>query len=267
MARFIFDNIEGENIILEFKCKKCFSLTKTGLLDVPEMDLDNLTTAKRLFKHECQCGACYSIEIYNGLYNSYGIIQGLDSEEEDVFVHEIPDVQYNKDTIYVDTINTFYKIESIINSVDSFGDEERSFVYGLLFTNLITVFDSFIKIYTEPIILSDNVLVERFSNSFDIRNGDIEEKKQKIRHFYSKRSFQTIATQKKLFKEVFNIEVDIDDRIKQYVAIRDVIIHRNAIDPGGYIQKINKNQLLAALEVVKSHVSVINMALFNYETD
>lgn len=41
MVRFEYDYIEANKLILEFKCEKCHSLTKTELLNVPELDFDN----------------------------------------------------------------------------------------------------------------------------------------------------------------------------------------------------------------------------------
>lgn len=42
MVRFRYDNIEANKLILEFKCKKCHSLTKTELLSVPGIGLKNI---------------------------------------------------------------------------------------------------------------------------------------------------------------------------------------------------------------------------------
>ena len=266
MIKFCYDNIEANNLILEFKCKECHTLTETELLSVPKMDFDTFKNVSSLNKHKCQCGACYTIEIINGLYDSYGLIHRVIGKEEDVQVHEIPDYPYSKDTILVDTIGSFSKIESIIDGIEDMRNDDKNYVYCLLFSNLITILDSFIKIYTEPIIMSDYGLIESFSTAFGIKNGKPEEKKHKIRVFYKTKSFQSISAQKKLFTEVFNVNVDIDDRIGQYVAIRSVIIHRNAIDTKGYTHKIRKSQLLQALWVIKDYINHIFMELNAFET-
>ena len=77
MIRFEYDNIEADKLILEFKCKECHSLTKTELLSVPELDFDTFKNISYSYKHKCQCGACYTIEIKNGLYDSYGFINEI----------------------------------------------------------------------------------------------------------------------------------------------------------------------------------------------
>ncbi len=267
MIRFEYDNNEAKKLILEFRCKNCSKLTKTELLHVPEMDLDNYTTTKKSYRHECPCNACYSIEIYNGLYDSYGIIQGIEGEENNIMVHEVPDIPYNKDTVLADTINAYSRISSIVNGIEGLSKEDKNYIYCILFSNLISILDSFIKIYTEPIVLRNNNLIEKFSVTFGMPKGKTEEKIKKISSFYKQRSFQSVTNQNKLFKDVFNVDIEIDDRIAKYVAIRDIIIHRNAIDAKGYIHKITKSQLLQALEVILKYIQQIFNSLINFEAD
>ena len=267
MIRFSYDNIEADKLILKFKCKECHSLTKTDLLSVPEVDFDTFKNVSCSYKHKCQCGACYTIEIINDLYDSYGLIHRVIGKEEDVFVFEVPDFLYDKDTILVDTIDSYSKIESIIDEIEGMSNDDKNYVYCLLFSNLITILDSFIKIYTEPIILSNDDLIEKFAIVFEVSKGEREEKIKKIRNYYKQRSFQSVASQNKLFKDVFNVEIEIDDRIGYYVAIRDIIVHRNAIDVDGYIHRIKKSQLLQALEIIKMYIRHIYTALLNFEVE
>ena len=267
MIKFSYDNIEADKLILEFKCEECLSLTKTELLSVPELDLDTYKNVSSSYLHKCQCGACYTIEIINGLYDSYGSIYRVIGNEEDVFVHEVSDFPYDKDTILVDTIESYSKIESIVDGIEGMSYDDKNYVYCLLFSNLITILDSFIKIYTEPIILCSDDLIEKFSIVFEMSKGGIEEKTKKIRHFYKQKSFQSVTNQIKLFKDVFNVDIEIDDRIAKYVAIRDIIIHRNAIDIEGYIHRIKKSQLLQALDVIKNYIRHIFSTLNDFETN
>lgn len=267
MIRFEYDNIEADKLILEFKCKECNSLTKTESLSVPELDVDTFKNISYSYKHKCQCGASYTIEITNGLYDSYGLIHRIFGKEEDVYVHEVPDFPYDKNTILIDSIESYSRIESIISGIEGMSKEDKNYVYCLLFTNIITILDSFIKIYTEPIILSNHELIEKFSLVFDMAKGKKEDKIIKIRNFYKQKSFQSVANQKKLFRDVFNVDIEIDDRIAKIVAIRDVIIHRNAIDIEGYIHRIRKSQLLQALDVIKIYIRHIFIALNDIETN
>ena len=231
------------------------------------MDLDSFSTMIKEYRHECQCGESYSISLFNNIYDGYGEIHGIDGEEIDVYVHEVPNIPYDKETILIDTISSYSRIESIAKEIDSLSNDDKSYVYCLLFSNLITIMDSFIKIYTEPIILENIELIERFSVVFGMSKGDVEEKKRKIEFFYMLRSFQSITNQKKLFKKVFRVDIEIDDRIEYYVAIRDVIVHRNAIDIQGYVHRIKKSHLLKALGVIKDYIRHIFRALNDYETN
>lgn len=267
MIKFEYDNIETDKLILVFKCKNCLVQTKTVLLSVPKVDLKSFKDTKQSYIHNCQCGVSYPIDIYNGLYEGYGIIQGIEGEENDVIVHERADIPYDKDSILVDTINAYSRIESIVNGIKDLSKEDKKYTYCLLFSNLISILDSFIKIYTEPIVLGNDDLIEKFSVAFGMPKGKTEEKAEKIKIFYKKKSFQSVSNQKKLFEDVFNVKLEIDDRIAKYVAIRDVIIHRNAIDTDGYIHKITKKQLLQALEVIKIYIRHIYRVIFDIETN
>lgn len=267
MTRFSYDSIEADKLILEFKCKECNSLTKTESWSVPDLDFDTFKDVSCTYKHRCQCGACYAIEIKNGLYDSYGVIHGVSYKEEDVFVHEVPDFPYDKDSILVETIKSYTKIESIVAGIENMSKENKNYVYCLLFSNLITILDSFIKIYTEPLVISNDDLIEKFSIVFGMPKGEKEEKIKKIKNYYKQKSFQSINSQHKLFKYVFNVDIEIDDRIGHYVAIRDIIIHRNAIDPGGYMHRIKKSQLLQALDVIKEYIRCIFRALHDFEAN
>lgn len=267
MIKFGFNNTGVDKLILEFKCKKCLDFTKTDKLSIPQLDLETFKERQVSFKHKCLCGVCYTIEIINGLYGSFGRIHGIDGNEEDVFVNEVPDPPYDKDTILVDTIESYSKIESIINGIEGMNKDNKNYIYCLLFTNLVTILDSFIKIYTESIILSNDNLIEKFSIVFEMHNGNIEEKKKKTKRFYDRKSFQSLSNQKRLFKEVFNIDIVIDERIERFVAIRNVIIHRNAFDTDGFMHIIKKSQLLQALDVIKKYIHQIHSALLDYETE
>lgn len=266
MIKFSYDNIEVYKLTLEFKCKCCQSQVKTKKLDVPMLDLDNFAPTKQSYHHTCTCGETYSIDIFNGVYESYGIINEIEGTEKDIFVYNVPDILCDKNTIFVDTISSYVRIESIINNINTMSSENKNYIFNLLFSNLISILDSFIKIYTAPMILYNNDLIEKFSNAFEMK-GTIEEKKEKIMYFYDRRSFQSVSNQRKLFEEVFNISIDIDKRIDQYVAIRNVIIHRNSIDKEGFIYNIKKSQLLQALEVIKDYTHHMNRALTDYEMD
>ena len=265
MIRFSFDNIEADKLILEFKCKNCLALTKTVLLSVPKLDFDTFKDVSCLYKHKCQCGACYTVELFNGLYDSYGLVHRIFGKEVDVFVHEVPDFPYDKESILVDTTNAYSRIKSIVNSIEKLSKEDKKYTYCLLFSNLISILDSFIKIYTEPIVLGNDDLIEKFSVAFGITKGNTAEKVEKIKDFYKRKSFQSVSNQKKLLEDVFNVKLEIDDRIAKYVAIRDVIIHRNAIDEEGYIHNIKKPYLLQALEVIKMYIRQIYSALLDFE--
>ena len=199
--------------------------------------------------------------------DSYVQINEIDAVEDEVFIHEVPYMLNSKKTILVDTIIACSKIEELANEMADMNNDKKNYIYCLLFSNLITIIDAFVKIYTEPIILKDKCLIEKFSSVFGIKKKIIEEKKQAIKDFYNKKSFQSVCFQKKLFNDVFNVDIKIDERINHYVAIRDMIIHRNAINPEGFIYQIKRSLLLKALNVIEDYIQNIFSVLSEYEAN
>ena len=98
---------------------------------MPELDLDTYKNVSSSYLHKCQCGACYTIEIINGIYDSYGLIHRVIGKEGDVFVHEVLDFPYDKDTILVDTIESYSKIESIVDGIEGMSYDNKNYVEAL----------------------------------------------------------------------------------------------------------------------------------------
>jgi hypothetical protein len=267
MIRFDYDNIDAEELIIEFKCPKCFRLSKTDSLEIPKIDFGNYTTIKNSFKHKCQCGVCYTIDIYNSLLYGYGIIQELSKDEKDIFVHQIPFFACNKETIFIDAISSCEKIRSIVNEIDNISIDNKNYIFCLLFSNAISILDAFIKIYTEPIILCNDDLIDKFSEVFTLSKRNGRNIKERIKDFYKQKSFQAVSNQRKLLEKVFNVNVKIDDRLERYLAIRNIIIHRNSISTEGDILKIDKTQLLHALGVIEEYIAQISRAIVDFEAN
>ena len=84
MAKFNYDNIEAEQLILEFKCSKCCKKTITAKLRVPEMYVDDTCSMNTLsYQHVCECGKEYAIHIHSGIYTEFGEIDDLGDKESD----------------------------------------------------------------------------------------------------------------------------------------------------------------------------------------
>ena len=260
MVKFNYDNIGTEKITLEFLCSKCHSTIETGMLDIPEWNLNcNIVTRVKLHSR-CACCKEYNIELFNGIYDSYGIIQELEEGEINITVHEMPDIKHDSNTIVVDTIEAYQRIKSIVSETEMMKSENRDYIYCLLFSNLISILDSFIKIYTEPLVLNDQIISERFCKAFHIKKIN----REKIEKIYKRKSFQSINNQEILFKEVFNVDIEFVPEISDFNKIRNLLIHRNAINQSGYINKISKTELLRAIDIFQKHTRNIHIKLKDY---
>ncbi len=268
MITFNYDNISTDKIILEIKCIKCQKHTKTSMLQVPPLDLDNdLNIKTAVYKHKCDCGQDYTVKIYNGIYKSYGEIMELQCEKDDFFVDEISDIPNNKDTIYYDTLCALNNNLSIVENIDKLDDNNRDYLYNLLFANIITIIDAYIKISTESIVLSNDSYIDRFINIFNPYKCTKSSSEERIINFYNKKSFQSLNYQDKLFNDVFGLDIRIDNSLLFYETIRNIIIHRNSIAEQGFVYKVSKKNLLQAINIAKNHIALINKKLINLETN
>ena len=233
-------------------------MTRTQEIDIPDIDYNCLESIRKIeIQHTCECGLCYHIRVYNGLSLSYGEVESIVGGPDSIFVQEIPDFRYGRDTIAIDTFSSYTRIESIVSHIESFPTGERNHLYLLLLSNLVSIMDSFIKIYTEPIVLSNKNFVERFAVDFGIKAKDTEGLRREIMDKYRNSSFQSISIQKVLFQKVLGLDFKFDKELEYIIKLRNIIIHRNTIDANGFIHKISKQQLLKAIEIVENHTTLI----------
>lgn len=263
MKKFRYNDIGTEKIILEFKCKNCQTYIKTDSMIVPKLNLNSCKDEQLSYEHKCQCGTCYTIDLCKGLMVCNGMVHELDENVTEFSVHEISDVPYDRNTILCHTMLFYHRIEKIVKKINDFPLDEKKYIYSLLFSNLISILDSFIKIYTEPIVLSKSSYINNFMSAFNLHKGTLEENVQKIKKFYKEKTFQSIRCQRKLLEEVLNSNITWDDCLKRYIDIRNVLIHQNGIDENGYIHKIEESELLKALEAFQKHVSLISDSLID----
>lgn len=268
MRRFDYDNIEAEELLLEFRCYNCDKIIKTEKLKVPEMNLENVDSPNQLsYFVNCPCGNSYSIVLYNGVYANYGTIRGLKDDYE-VVVHEVPAYPYGKKTIFVDIIHSISTVKSIINEIDENKISEKGYLYNLIFSHLITLIDSFMKISIEPIILHDDILIRRFIGVFKNKRKN-ENEKDYIKRYFKEHSFQNPNNQVLLLFEVLQLDkkYKFPNELENYIAIRNILIHRNGIHEDGYAYKVTKVQLLSALQSIENHIVSINKMLIQLEAD
>ena len=272
MAKFNYDNIEAEQLILEFKCSKCCKKTITAKLRVPEMYVDDTYSMNTLsYQHVCECGKEYAIHIHSGIYTEYGEIDDLGDKESDnssIYVREIPFYPYGERTVFLDTIQAFRISNETINDIESKQIREKSFLYNMLFSNLISLVDSFIKIYAEPIVLSDASIKERFVKVFkQKRKGESED--DFVERFFEERSFQNLDQQKKLLYNVLclNKKYYFPKELYTYVRIRNLLIHRNGIHKDGYRYKVTKEELLSASKILKDHFCAVHRMLLEKDAE
>ena len=259
MNNFDFSDIGVSSLSLELKCSKCGSTTTTKNLPIPDyqIDLDNLDfRSEKEYCHKCRCGNTFSILLSCGLYSNSGyVIDENIKEEIKCKVYEIPDIPYDQFVVFIDTIDSLREIRLIANNLDLY-KEHIDYINRLLLINLVTIMDTFIKVSVEPIIFMRDVFIDRYINVFCKGKRDVssKEKQDAIKSHLQTASFQTKENQNKLFKEVLKIDIEMSNDIEQYVKVRDILIHRNGINPNGSVCKFSKEAILKATDMFDDYL-------------
>lgn len=253
MAKFYYNNIEAEKLILEFKCSNCCKRNVTAKLKVPEMYIDDTSSRNTLtYQHICECGREYNIRIHSGIFADYGEIDELDYNESGdfIYVREIPFLPYGKDTVFLGTIESFRIINETIKEIESNKIKEKTFLYNLLFSNMLSLVDSFIKIYAEPIVLSDVSIKERFVKEFKLMKKGKKDNDY-VKRIFEEKSFQNPNQQIKLLYKVLcsDMKYEFPKELYLYVRIRNLLIHRNGIHKDGYTYNVTEEELLSASQI------------------
>lgn len=251
--KYPFDGIGTARLSITMKCGNCGVITNTKEFDVPTLDdFDNYST--KLFFHECKCKTSYSIKIVNGLTESY--IEVYNPDISIVSLCKIPDILYDENTIECDTIEAFNRIELLINNISSLYEDHQTYLYNMFLINLITIMDTFFKVYVCAIILSDESYIDsfyRFKNINAVHDKLCDKRKNILNHFRTA-SYYESDLQKQLYKKVFGLDINPNRKLKTYTDIRDILIHRNGFDIKGYLHKLSKQSIMEALCVIKHHV-------------
>lgn len=265
---FYYDSIEAEKLILEFTCNSCHRTIVTDKLQVPEINYDDFLTHTLSYQQVCECGRKYIISIHNGIHANYGEISDYEKGKNDIIVHEIPFYPYGKETIITDSIHAFTIIDSIIEEITNKMIGNDTFLYNLLFSYMISLVDSFIKIYAEPIVLSNQIFITRFVEVFKSKRKD-ESEQDYVKRFFSEKSFQNPSNQILLIYVIFRSKTKYKFRkeLFHYVRIRNLLIHRNGIHKDGYMYNISREELLSASTIIKNHIKSIFQILFEIESD
>lgn len=259
MNKFEFSDIGVGSLSLELKCSKCESTTTTKNLSIPDyqIDLDNLDSrSNKEYCHKCRCGNIFSILLSCGLYDNFGYVVDENIKEEiKCIVHEIPDSPYDQFEVFIDTIDSLRGIRLIANNLDLY-KEHIDYINRLLLVNLVTIMDTFIKVSVEPIIFMRDVFIDRYINVFCKRKRDVssKEKRDYIKSHLQTSSFQTKENQNKLFKDVLKIDIEMTREIEQYVKVRDILIHRNGINPNGSVCKFSREAILKATDLFEGYL-------------
>lgn len=273
MYKTTFNNIEADELIVEFPCS-CGHKIETAKIAVPELD-SNLSPAVSTTKCQCaHCGTEYAISIINQLLDGTLTIDKVDSECDDVQLYEIPFPSYGPKTISLDTYESIIRLKKIVQEIDSLNNESKQYLYLLLLSNVVSIIDAFIKIKTLPIIIEDDLLIDRVirENLLGCK-GQFEQAKSNsdkiliLKERYSHTSFQSPCKRNTLFEKILGIKIETIDCIEQAIRTRNIITHRNSIDEKGFKHSITNEKLLVLIDSANEYIKNIDGALLEYQAE
>lgn len=260
MAEFEYNPL-AEYITLKWRCPKCGTENESDAFTVPtpnyvaETHHDSIESE---WYEDCcsNCGHCINVELYNGFYG--GTLEvDLDNEEVlniDVEYPEEDDAWYDKelfDATHADVIKVMEKI-------DSLDEDMKSFLYKLLYANLITSMEAYLSDTLIKYVTENDEYLRKFTETYkpfknqtftanDIFNR-MDHLKDIVKGELRELMYHNLPKIKGIFMDSMGVDIGVIKDLYKAVLIRHDIVHRNGKNKEGkehVITKENVEQLCA----------------------
>lgn len=270
MAEFDYNPL-AEYITLKWKCPKCGKENESDAFSVPtpnyiaETHHDSIES--EWYEDYCSnCDHCISVELHNGFYG--GDLE-VDLNNEDVLDIDIEypeeeDAWYDKelfDATHADVIRVMEKI-------DSLDEEMKSYLYKLLYANLITSMEAYLSDTLIKYVTENDEYLRKFTETYkpfknqtfttdDIFNR-MDHLKDIVKGELRELMYHNLPKIKPIFKDSLGIDIGVIKDLCKAVLIRHDIVHRNGKNKEGKVHVITK-------ENVEQLCTQVNEFIYNIE--
>jgi hypothetical protein len=169
--------------------------------------------------------------------------------------------------VFSDAIENIHRLLAI-----DLPEEDRNFVYKLLFVNVITAMETYFCDAFSAAVLTDPALIRRYvEKSHDFKDQNLSLSKiysvidgieDRIKEQFSNISWHNLAKVSGMYRDVLEIQFPRDlALIYRAIGTRHHIVHRNGKDQEGSLVIVSKDAVVELLTAVSDLVDVVDIKL------
>ena len=252
MASFDYE-IWTKSISFKFRCPKCGEITESGEIEVPYPDsgADNFMDSEVREEHEYQCRHCgriVDVDIISRVPYGTVVLHALD--DEDLVQYDcIEDDDFEDFGFYTDS-------HEALEAIGSLSGKVKRILYQLLYANAIAYMENYLCTKAKEHIMKDAETIRAFVEKWDDCSAGLRRKKKELLSLENKFlrinvahylndyfSYHNLKKTRKLFKDVFEIDLGDTERLECAVSLRHDIVHRNGRKLDGQELSITKQDV------------------------
>lgn len=254
MATFEYTPI-ADYITVTYRCPHCGHENTTDALSVPmpnmmaESHHDSINSD--VFETNCEnCGELFDVTLATGIYGGEGY---MDEVEEILNVdEEIPgeDDDYFGQELYKATHD---EIERVIDGMNILDVDSKSFLFRLLYANVISRMEAYLCDTLVNEVLKDAASQRKFTESYidfekqNLSLTDIYAWMDKLPAFIRKSLkeliYHNLPKIKPIYKAVLGVDLGDISYLMKAIQVRHDIVHRNGKDKDGNMCTVDKDSV------------------------
>lgn len=258
MVRVSYKANIADNIIIKFRCN-CGEEITTEL--IPVLEHYDFNKDVNSFNHDKKivCSRCkeeYLLHFYDDMYSSYCEIPSLTSNNDIIYLHEIP-IEYanDYDNALLEYVTEIVKLKDFIEKSKEIDVFDKSTLYKMALIYSISIMDAFLGNTFRYYVMK----YERFKMRFVKYMWPNKKKSDNeiIEHLNS-RSFQNLDyVVIPYYLNTFGIEIPSNDTIRNAQYIRNTIIHNSGRENDGYENIVTESDVMNVINEIS--LLVINV--------
>ena len=259
MADFSYNPI-AEYVVLKFKCPECGEEVVSDAFAVPIPDFTAETHHDSVnsdwFETSCDnCGKTFEVTLNTGFYGGDGTIEDVDEllDVEEEFAEDSYE-DYDQE-LYEATHN---EVERMLDSIQSISEDLRPYMCRLLYSNVITMMETYLGDTLKREVLRDEESIRNFVELYE----PFSKIEIKLSHLFSKKDslpkyikeilnsilYHDLPKIKPIYKTILGIDLGDIKELYKAVIVRHDIVHRNGKDKDGNEHEITEEKVRELLE-------------------
>lgn len=263
-----------EFISIKWKCPNCDTKNESESFSVPSPDFSAETHHDSInseyYADYCsECGHEINVELYNGFYGG-NLKVDLDSDNilEINPGYPADDYEWYDKELFSATHEDVLKI---LGKIDSLDEDIKSYLYRLLYANLITSMEAYLSDTLIRYVTEYDEYLRKFTESYKpfknqtFKTDEIFKRLDHLKDFVKGElgdlMYHNLPKIKPIFKESIGVDIGNIKELYKAVLIRHDIVHRNGKDKNGQMHIIKKEDVVTLCSQVNDFINNIESQL------